>query len=103
MSDARTLPPDPNAKENREASKKIGVLSALWPFLKPYRLLMVAAMIALVLTAMVSLTLPIAVRRVIDGFDEKDPAILDQYFLAALGIAALLARGTAMPKAARKY
>ena len=84
------------AVDEREKSKQIGALSALWPYMLPYRLLMLAAIFALVLTAMISLTLPLAVRRVIDNFSTADGAILDQYFLAAIGIAALLAVGTSI-------
>jgi len=64
--------------------------------MRPYRVLMVAAGLALVLTATVSLLLPMAVRRVVDNFGAEDGAILDLYFSAALGIAALLALGTAL-------
>ncbi|MFZ5751377.1 MAG: ABC transporter transmembrane domain-containing protein [Pseudomonadota bacterium] len=79
--------------EERDVSKRIGSLRALGPFLRPYRTLVVAAGLALVLTASVSLILPLAVRRVVDGFNEG-AALLDQYFLAAVGIAAALAVGT---------
>ena len=85
-----------NATDEREKSKKISGLSALWPFMLPYRLLMAAAIFALVLTAMISLALPLAVRRVIDNFGTADGTILDQYFLAAIAIAALLALGTGL-------
>jgi ATP-binding cassette subfamily B protein len=85
-----------NATDEREKSNKISGLSALWPFMLPYRLLMAAAIFALVLTAMISLALPLAVRRVIDNFGSADGAILDQYFLAAIAIAALLALGTGL-------
>ena len=89
-------PAAPSAIDEREKSKQIGALGALWPYMSPYRLLMLAAIFALVLTAMISLTLPLAVRRVIDNFSTADGAILDQYFLAAIGIAALLAVGTGL-------
>jgi ATP-binding cassette subfamily B protein len=82
--------------EDREKSKKLGSLRALWPFVRPYRGLMVAAIGALILTACVSLTLPMAVRRVIDNFSAENGAILDKYFAAALAIAGLLAVGTAL-------
>ncbi|UWQ55006.1 ABC transporter transmembrane domain-containing protein [Leisingera caerulea] len=84
----------PNAEQEREKSRKIGVLSALWPFMRPYRGLMFAATCALVLTAALSLTLPLAVRRVVDNFRVSDSELLNLYFGAALGIAALLAVGT---------
>ena len=89
-------PAAPGAVDEREKSKQIGALGALWPYMLPYRLLMLAAIFALVLTAMISLTLPLAVRRVIDNFNTADGTILDQYFLAAIGIAALLAVGTGL-------
>jgi len=64
--------------------------------MKPYRLLMLLAFGALVLTASLSLTLPLAVRRVVDNFRVSDAELLNQYFLAAIGIAALLAVGTGL-------
>jgi ATP-binding cassette subfamily B protein len=93
---ARAPVPAPNAKKERAKSRELGTLRALLPFMLPYRLLMVAAVVALVTTAMVSLTLPLAVRRVVDNFGAADPALLDQYFIAALAIAGLLAVGTAL-------
>jgi ATP-binding cassette subfamily B protein len=81
---------------DRPKAKQVGALRGLAPFLWPYRGLLVLAGMALVLTAAVSLVLPLAVRRVVDGFNEGDAALLDQYFTAALGIAALLALGTGL-------
>ncbi len=86
--------PAPGANEERAASRNVAGLEALWPFLKPYRTLVFAAGLALIFTAMVSLTLPLAVRRVVDNFRAADGELLDQYFLAALAIAAALAVGT---------
>ena len=82
--------------EEREKSRNLRSLRALAPFLRPYTGLMLAALLALVLTALVSLTLPLAVRRVVDGFYNESDVLLDQYFLAALGIAGLLALGTGL-------
>ena len=86
----------PKATDEREKSKRIGALRALAPFMLPYKVLMAAASAALVLTAMVSLTLPLAVRRVVDNFNTEDAQLLDRYFMAALAIAGLLALGTAL-------
>ena len=88
--------PGITAEQERAKSKDIGALAALWPFLQPYRTLLVAAVMALVLTACVSLVLPLAVRRVVDNFNAEDGALLNLYFTAALGIAALLAIGTGL-------
>ncbi|MCI5112530.1 MAG: ABC transporter transmembrane domain-containing protein [Marivita sp.] len=88
--------PIPAKTDEREKSKKLGSLAALWPFITPYRTLMFAALFALSATACVSLILPMAVRRVVDNFNTSDGALLDLYFAAALGIAGLLALGTAL-------
>ncbi|MEP1353334.1 MAG: ABC transporter transmembrane domain-containing protein [Tateyamaria sp.] len=95
MSDTTTpQTPPPSGNEEREKSKKIGALRELAPFVLPYWPLLIAAFLALVTTAIVSLTLPLAVRRVVDNFGSEDPHILDLYFMAAIGIAGLLAVGT---------
>jgi ATP-binding cassette subfamily B protein len=86
--------PKPRGDAEREKSKRIGALAALWPFVRPYRALLAAALGALVLTAGISLILPLAVRRVVDGFETSAVALLDEYFVAALAIAGLLALGT---------
>ena len=83
----------PEPLPDRAVSKRVGALRGLLPFIAPYRGQAMLAGLALVLTAMVSLALPLAVRRVVDGFNEGE-ALLDQYFAAALGLAALLAVGT---------
>ena len=88
--------PGQGADNDRAASKRVGALRALAPFLLPYRWLAIFAGIALILTAAISLALPLAVRRVIDNFNASDVAVLDQYFGAAIGIAGLLAAGTAL-------
>ena len=96
---ARQKPAGPGAPgqiEERAKSRKLGSLSALLPFLRPYRMLVAGALAALVITAVISLALPLAVRRVVDNFYTKDPLTLDLYFAAALGVAGLLAVGTAL-------
>ena len=87
---------DKAAREARGKSKTIGPLKALGPFLAPYRLNVVLAVFALISTAGLSLILPLAVRRIIDGFAEKSDLLLNQYFAAAVGIAAALAIATAL-------
>ncbi len=80
--------------DERAKSKRVGALRGLWPFVRPYSRMLVLALVALVITASVSLVMPLAVRRVVDGFGTGDLSLLDQYFGAALGVAALLAVGT---------
>jgi ATP-binding cassette subfamily B protein len=87
---------DSGTTDDRPPSKQVGALRQLVPFLAPYRLLVAVALGALMLTAAISLVLPLAVRRVVDGFNADNAALLDQYFTAALGIAAALALGTGL-------
>ena len=91
MADVSEMNPNDRAK-----SRNVRALSALWPFVMPYRWLMFAAGMALVTTAMMSLVLPLAVRRVVDGFETSNTDLLDSYFTAAMGIAALLALGSGL-------
>lgn len=87
---------DKAAREARGKSRTIGPLRSLGPFLAPYRRVVLLAILALVTTATLSLVLPLAVRRVIDGFNEKSDLLLNQYFAGAVGIAAALAVATAL-------
>lgn len=81
--------------EERPSGKRVGALAALWPFVRPYRKLAALALASLVLTAGISLILPLAARRVVDNFDDG-AGLLDQYFGAALLVVAGLAIGTAL-------
>lgn len=82
--------------EDRGKSKQISALRGLSPFVKPYRLQVLLTLLALTATAALSLILPIAVRRVVDGFTDGETHLLDQYFGAAILVAALLAVGTGL-------
>ena len=86
--------------DERPRSRDVRALRALGPFMRPYKWGFAAAIFALVATAALSLALPLAVRRVVDGFgaglDEVHIALLDRYFLGALVIAGLLAVGTGL-------
>ena len=85
----------PKTDHDRPSSRRVSALSALWPFIRPYRGMALAALGALILTAGISLILPLAVRRVVDGFDVGS-VLLDKYFEAALLIIAALAVGTGL-------
>ncbi len=78
----------------REKSKTVGPLAGLAPYLLPYRWTILLAVLALISTAALSLALPLAVRRVVDGFSTGSAELMDKYFTAAIAIAALLAIGT---------
>ena len=85
-----------DGSDKRASSKQVGALRGLVPFIAPYRLMVIIAVFALMLTATVSLVLPLAVRRVVDSFNGGDLTLLDGYFTAALAIAALLGAGTGL-------
>ena len=84
------------AQEMRAKSKNLSALRGLWPFISPYRALLAVAMLALIGTAAITLALPLAVRRVVDGFEARELLLLNQYFAGAFGLAGLLALGTGL-------
>ncbi|WP_333715064.1 ABC transporter transmembrane domain-containing protein [Yoonia sp.] len=90
MADLQTTRP-----EDRPAGKRVSALRALWPFIKPYRANLFGAGFALVFTAAVALSLPIAARLVVDTFGLSS-AEIGQNFRLMLTIAVLLAFGTAL-------
>ena len=100
MSDKSSLKKLNNNKENnkseREKGRNISSLFLLASFFKPYYLNLILASLVLILTAGISLTFPIAIRRVVDGFFSNSTSLMDYYFAAAFGLASLLALGTAL-------
>ena len=83
-------------KEDRASSKQLGILRALVPYFAPYKLLVFLALSALTLTAGVSLVLPLAARRVVDGFSVGDADLLNTYFVGAIFVAGVFALGTGL-------
>jgi len=81
--------------QDRKKGKNVSALRGLIPFLKPYKILVTAALFMLTFTAAISLILPLAVRGVVDGFSE-DLDVLDNYFVYAIFVAGLLAVGSAV-------
>ena len=86
----------PKNSREREKGRSISSLSRLFGFFKPYTLNLTFAALILVATAGISLTFPIAIRRVVDGFFVGSSQLMDYYFAAAVGLASLLAIGTAL-------
>ena len=63
----------------------------LWPFIQPYRGTLVLALVALVVASAAVLSMPFAVRDVIDqGFTSERASDIDRYFLALLGFAVII-------------
>lgn len=72
-------------------------LASLFPYLKRYRGLAAAAILALILSSAMTLALPLAVRRIVDhGFAGADGAMINNYFAMLLAIAVVLALASAM-------
>lgn len=90
---------DDNAEdkpEERAKSNDIGPLRGLLPFLAPYKGLMIAAGISLVVTAVISLILPKAVGSVIDTFTMESLTEMDGYFALTIFIMGAMAIGTGL-------
>lgn len=86
---ARALPPD------RPVAKDIRKLLPALQFLRPYSAAIVVAVLALLLTAAVSLAAGQGLRLIVDeGFAAGSPEQLDGYILLTLGAVVLLAAGT---------
>jgi ATP-binding cassette subfamily B protein len=66
-------------------------LRGLIPFVAPYKGVVVAAFLALVASTSVMLIVPLTVRLMIDhGFSNENAAMIDDYFLGLIGVAALM-------------
>jgi ATP-binding cassette, subfamily B, bacterial len=83
------------AKEARPRNVK--PLLGLIPFVMRYRGRVTAALVALVVAAVATLAVPIAVRRMIDnGFDAHRAGLIDEYFTVLILVVALLAGASGM-------
>jgi ATP-binding cassette subfamily B protein len=79
----------------RPGSRRLGLLRPLLRFLKPYKLQLVAASIALTVGALTVLGLGQGLRSLVDsGFGTGNTALLDKAVVLMLGVTALLAVAT---------
>ncbi len=75
---------------DRPKSRSLGPLRALLPYLRPYRGVLVLALLALLVAAAAMLALPVALRFLIDnGISSKSSDTINQYFVAFLAAAAV--------------
>ena len=96
---AAIVRPEGAAQNATEAERppRLLPLVSLVPYIKRYRWRASAALAALILAALTTLVVPIAVRRMIDfGFTGRGPALIDSYFLVMIGVAAVLAVSSAL-------
>jgi ATP-binding cassette, subfamily B, bacterial len=72
-------------------------LASLLPYIGRYRWRALSALGALIVAALTTLVVPIAIRRMIDfGFTARGVALIDSYFLVMIGVAAVLAAASAL-------
>lgn len=91
------VPPAPDAGRGRRNLKPLGALA---PHLARYRGRVAAALGAILVAALATLALPVAVRRMIDfGFAADHAALVDRYFAVLVAVVAVLA----LASAARYY
>ena len=77
--------------ESREMGKSLRPLKSLAFFIAPYKLILLMAIAALLISSAAMLAMPVAVRNVIDyGFSAEDAASVDRYFLILLLFALVL-------------
>ncbi len=97
---ADQLPPEGATEPAARPSRSLRPLQALKPYILRHPGKLVLAAVALLLSAVAMLSLPLAVRRIIDtGFLGHDQAFIDRYFAVLLLIGAVLA----FSSAARMY
>jgi len=84
----------PSSADERRRSLK--PLRRLFPYITRYRTLVVGALVSLAIAAATTLTLPLAVRRMIDhGFSSSSTTFIAEYFAALVAMAAVLAAASA--------
>lgn len=92
--------PDQNDNASADGRKRRGnlaPLARLLPFLNRYRLMVAGALLALVAAASATLVLPTAIRKMIDqGFGGGHPGLIQNYFLALIGVVLALALASAL-------
>ncbi|MGC2644387.1 MAG: ABC transporter, partial [Pseudolabrys sp.] len=76
---------------------KIKPLARLMPYIARYRGRALAALAALIVAALTTLIVPVAVRRMIDfGFSDKAVQLIDSYFMVMIAVVAVLAVSSAL-------
>ena len=89
-------PPDKPTAPEPAPRRKLRPLLSLMPYLARYRWRAIAALVVLVIAAITTLVVPIAVRRMIDfGFAHEGASLIDSYFAVLIGIVAVLALSSA--------
>jgi len=84
------------ANPDTDRRRSLRPLRRIFPYLGRYRGMVAGAVVSLVMAAVATLTLPLAVRRMIDhGFVDSDETFIAQYFAMLVVVAAVLAIASA--------
>ena len=84
-------------RPDREPSRDINQLKLIWPFVMRYKGMLLLALVFLVLGAVATLALPVAVRHMIDlGFAPEQSGQIARWFLLLFGVALLMALFTGL-------
>jgi ATP-binding cassette subfamily B protein len=90
------VPDAADAEAAAPTPRRLRPLMALRPYIARYPRMLVAALLALILSAAAMLTVPVAVRRMIDhGFSGGDGVFIDRYFAMLIAIGLVLAVASA--------
>ena len=96
-SDGRGLDVEAAPRPEEQRRLKLKPLTRLAPYIVRYRGRAFAALIALIVAALTTLIVPVAVRRMIDfGFSDKAVQLIDSYFAVMIAVVAVLAISSAM-------
>ena len=96
-SDGRGLDVEGAPRPEERRKLKLRPLTRLAPYMVRYRGRALAALIALVVAALTTLIVPVAVRRMIDfGFSDRALQLIDSYFAVMIAVVAVLAISSAM-------
>ena len=81
----------------RGKSRNIKVLAKLWPFMRPYGGVMIAAAVFLLVASAASLAVPAGVKQMIDhGFSKDNSGVIDRYFVILMGVAVIWGAASAI-------
>jgi ATP-binding cassette subfamily B protein len=82
--------------QRRKPAKGVRPIAKLMPFIGRYRAMVALAFVSLVFATLATLAVPVAGRRLLDyGFNKANAGFIDTYFLALIGIAAMLGGASA--------
>jgi ATP-binding cassette, subfamily B, bacterial len=86
--DVAPYPDRMTVPEDRPKARSLGPLRSLLPYLRPYRGVLLLALLALLVASAAMLSLPVALRFLIDnGLSSRSTDTINQYFLAFLAAA----------------